>query len=59
MENSSAKKYGSKCCSHITKMLTKLDEFVLVDDTDQLKTKKCDREIIEDIVDELQGSLDV
>ena len=40
-------------------MLTQMAGFAYVDDTDLLQTKRLDSDTIVEIVDELQGSLDV
>lgn len=51
--------YGGIFHSHITQMLIQMVGFAYVDDTDLLQTKRLDSDTIEDIREELQGSLDV
>ena len=53
------KNYGGISRSPITRMFTQMAGFIYVDDTDLLQTKKLNSDTIVEIVDELQGSLDV
>ena len=53
------KNYGGAFHAPITRMLTQMAGFAYVDDTDLIQTKRLASDSIEDIVDELQGSLDV
>ena len=52
-------KYGGVLHAPITKTLTTLAGFTFVDNTDILQTQHHSHENLEDIVDELQGSLNV
>ena len=53
------KNYGGVFRAPITKLLTSLAGFTFVDDTDLLQTQTYKDETIAEIVDNLQGSLDV
>ena len=52
------KNYDGIFRAPIINLLTQLASFAFVDDTDLLQTQRYSNETIDDIVDELQGSLD-
>ena len=51
--------YGGIFCAPITKLLTTPAGFTFVNDTDLLQTQQHSKETIEEMVEELQGSLNV
>ena len=52
------KNYGGVFRAPVTNLLTQLAEFVFDDDIDLLQTQRHDNEVINEVIQQLQGSLD-